>query len=86
MFHEVAFAHSPVEEEMLGEEGPYNHSTTIVHVSAVIKLAHCCVNDWVACFPFCPGFEMLMVIFPGDIGIFWLEWLVHAGDASEKAR
>ena len=69
---------------MLGEEGTYDHSTTVVHVSAVIELAHCSVNDWVTCFSFCPGFEMLLVIFPGDIGIFGLEWLIHASHVSEK--
>jgi hypothetical protein len=29
---------------------------------------------------------MLLVIFPGDIGVFGLEWLIHAGHMSEKKR
>ena len=63
---------------MLCKEGSNDHAATIVHPAAVVELAHGRINDWVACLAFTPGFEMLLVVFPGYVGVFRFEWFVHA--------
>ena len=63
---------------MFCEERTYDHSASVVHVAAMVELTHCGVDDWVAGFTFGPGFEMILVIFPFYVGVFWFERFVHA--------
>ena len=78
MFHEVALAHAPVDEEVFGEERGYGHAGAVVHVACVIELAHGGVDVGVAGLALGPFGEELVVIFPSDVGLFGFEWLVHA--------
>ena len=78
MFHEVALAHAPVDQQILGKEGGDDHATPVVHVASVVELAHRCVDDGEAGCAGAPGFEEGLVVFPADVCIFGFEGLVHA--------
>jgi len=45
VFHEVALAEAPVDQEVFGEEGGDDHAAPVVHVAGVVELAHGGV-DW----------------------------------------
>ncbi len=79
MLHEVALAHAPIDEEVLGEEGRDDHAASVVHVAHVVDLAHRRVHDGKPGTTGAPGFELFHVVFPFDIGVFRLERFVHTG-------
>ena len=84
MLHEISFSHSPIEKEVLSEERPHNHSTSIMHVATVIELPHCGVDDRISSFPVAPSFKVLIIIFPVDISILGFERCIHTGSNQQS--
>ena len=78
MLHEVALAHTPVDEEVFGEEGGDGHAGAVVHVTCMVELAHGGVDERVAGLALGPFGEEVGVIFPFYICVFGLERFVHA--------
>lgn len=52
----------------------------------MVELAHGGIDNGVAGAPSAPGSKVIRVVGPGDIGIFRLEWFVHAATKSVKSR
>ena len=80
VFHKIALAHAPVEQEVLGEERGDGHAGAVVHVAGCVELAHGGVDERVAGAALGPGVEQLLGILPFDVGVFRFEGFVHAGD------
>ena len=86
---EVAFAPSPIDVNVLGEKGRYDHAGAVVHKSRLVELAHSGVDHGKAGSAFSPKFECLGILFPGDLIVLFLEgisenmWKVE-GDLSKE--
>lgn len=65
-------------KEVLGQERRHHHASAVVHPSVLVQLAHRSVDDGVSCFALAPGLELILIVFPLDVGEFGLETLVHA--------
>lgn len=78
VLHKVALAHSPVDQEVFGEEGGDDHAAAVVHPARVVELTHRSVDNGVASATIAPGGEGHFVVFPLDVGILGLEGFVHA--------
>ena len=78
MFHEIALAPAPVDQQVLGQEGRDGHAGAVVHVAGVVELAHGGVDEGVARRAGAPLLEELVVVLPLDVGVFGLEGFVHA--------
>lgn len=51
-----------------------------MHVACLVQLAHCGVDEGVACFSGAPGLEEVGVVVPGYVCIFGFEGFVHTGE------
>lgn len=60
VFHKVALAHAPVEQEIFGQEGGDGHAGAVVHVAGVVELAHGGVDEGVPCSALGPGMEQFL--------------------------
>lgn len=78
VFHEVALAQAPVEEQVFGQEGGDCHAGAIMHVTGVIQLPHGGVDEGVAGSAVAPRFEVAARVFPGYVGVLGFERFVHA--------
>ena len=77
MFHEVALAQAPVEEEVFGEEGGDGHARPVVHVACGVELAHGGVDEGVAGGAGAPFLEECGVVVPVYVCVFGFEGFVH---------
>jgi hypothetical protein len=83
MLHEVALAHAPVNEQVFGEEGGYDHAAAVMHPADCIELSHSGVDDGVASAALAPGFELFVIVLPFNVAVFWFEGFIHTGYVSD---
>jgi hypothetical protein len=81
-FHEVALAHAPVDQHVFGEEGGDDHAAAVVHPADSVELAHGGIDNGLTGATLTPGFEVLVVVPPLNVGVFGFERFVHAGEVS----
>ena len=59
VFFEELLPYSPVISEILGEEGCYYHTETIMHPIGLYELSDSRINEWIPCFSL---FELFILI------------------------
>src|SRR5690554_2993623 len=85
MAHEEAFAFSPVDKQILGQEHGCHHSQSIVHPAGGQQLTHGCVNQRKTRVSLLPGLQILRGITPGNGLGFGSEGTVP-GDPGESCQ
>lgn len=77
MLHEISLASTPVNHQVLGQERRDHHAGAIVRPSTVLQLSHGSVHNGEPSLTVAPGLEVIVIVFPLDIGGFDFEALVH---------
>ncbi|KAL8990374.1 MAG: hypothetical protein Q9177_000965 [Variospora cf. flavescens] len=57
MFHEIALAEAPIQQEVIGQKGGDGHAGAVVHVPRGVQLAHAGVDKGEACAAAAPEVE-----------------------------
>jgi hypothetical protein len=64
--HEVAFAPTPINEQVFGQKRGDDHASAIVHPAFTLQLPHRCINDRVAGLTLLPSRKEGWIIRPGN--------------------
>jgi len=78
VLHEISLTHPPVNQQVLGQERGYNHTTPVVHICCLSDLSHRRVYDWEPRLAVRPFSELLRIILPLNVAVFGFERFVHA--------
>ena len=77
VLHEVCLAHPPINQQILSQKGPNNHSAPIMHIPHPLQLPHSRVHNRETRLSLAPLPERSVVVLPFNIIVLVLKRLPH---------